>query len=72
MFSRSDPGKRLRMLMAEKDINVNELADMTGIHPDTITRLRTGRGSKPSMKTAKRIAKALGVQINNIWPWINY
>ncbi|GIM48484.1 hypothetical protein DNHGIG_40330 [Collibacillus ludicampi] len=67
MFSRNDPGKRLRMLMSEKDLNVNELADATGLAPETISRLRTGKSRKPQIETARRIAKVLGVKVNHIW-----
>lgn len=65
---RKDPATKLKTLMVQRDINVNELADMTGLSPATITALRTGRTRKPNPDTALLIARALGVKTSSIWP----
>jgi DNA-binding Xre family transcriptional regulator len=65
---RKDPATQLKTLMVQRDINVNELADMTGLHPTTITALRTGRTRQPNPDTALLIARALGVKTSTIWP----
>ena len=65
---RKDPAAKLRMLMAERDINVSELAYMTGLSRDTISALRTGRTKCPNPDTAHLIATALGVRTSSIWP----
>lgn len=65
---KTDPAARLRVLMAERDLNVSELADMAGISRHTVTRLRTGAVKRPTYDTAHLIADALGVKVNSIWP----
>lgn len=63
-----DPATRLRILMAKRNVNVNELADLAGVSRHTVTRLRTGLVQHPTYDTAYLIARALGVKVNNIWP----
>jgi transcriptional regulator with XRE-family HTH domain len=65
---RKDPATRLRMIMAERDINTQELADRAGVSRATVSSLRTGRTKNPNPDTAYLIAKALGVKTNSIWP----
>ena len=55
--------------MIERDINVNELADMSGVSRVTISAIRSRRTLRPSRDTMFRIANALGVKPNKIWPW---
>lgn len=62
-----DPATRLRILMAERNVNVNELADMAGVSRHTITRLRTGLVQRPTYATAYLVFRALGVKVNSIW-----
>ena len=64
---KKDPSTKLRTLMAERDVNVSELADMTGLSRGTISRLRNGEVQNPTHETAYRIARALGVRTSNIW-----
>lgn len=64
-----DPATRLRILMADRDVLVNELADKSGVSPATITAIRNRRTKRPTQDTMYRIADALGVKPNNIWPW---
>ncbi|WAH39485.1 helix-turn-helix domain-containing protein [Alicyclobacillus dauci] len=65
---KDNPAKRLRVLMAERDINTQELAYMSGVHKNTIAAIRTGETTKPNSETRYRIARALGVKVNSIWP----
>ncbi|WP_436664492.1 helix-turn-helix domain-containing protein (plasmid) [Alicyclobacillus acidoterrestris] len=68
MFNlRKQPAAKLRLLMAAKDINTQELADLTGLSPTTISRIRSGIVKRPKSETAYRIASALGVKVNSIW-----
>lgn len=67
-----DPGKNLRVLMAQMDINSSELAELTGLTVATISNLRTGKVKKPNIETARLIADALGTKIHNIWPPLYY
>jgi PAS domain S-box-containing protein len=63
----SDPGRSLRVIMAQKDINTTELAEMTGLSLATISNLRTGKITRPQISTAQCISVALGVNIKQIW-----
>lgn len=64
---KDDSAARLRMLMAERDINTQELAYMTGLNRATISNIRTGRVKKPNSDTIHLVADALGVKPNSIW-----
>jgi transcriptional regulator with XRE-family HTH domain len=65
---RKDPAQKLRVLMSERDINTNELAYLTGLSRGTISRIRNGTVKNPTHETAYRIARALGVRTDSIWP----
>jgi DNA-binding Xre family transcriptional regulator len=67
VFNR-DPASRLRTLMANRNINTNELASECGVTVATISRLRTGQSVKPRRSTADAIAESLGVHLEDIWP----
>jgi plasmid maintenance system antidote protein VapI len=56
---------KLRTLMAELDVRVGELADRAKVAPSTITEIKAGR-RKATIETAYRIARALGVKVNDI------
>lgn len=68
MHVKDDSAARLRVLMAERDVRVGELADMTGISREEISRLRSGKIHVPNHEGAYRIAQALGVRTSSIWP----
>lgn len=65
---RKDPATRLKIVMADRDVNTQELAYMTGLSPGTISRLRSGNVRRPKSDTVYLIAEALGVKVNSIWP----
>jgi transcriptional regulator with XRE-family HTH domain len=62
-----DRGKKMRMIMVEKDINTSQLAAVTGLSIATISNLRTGKIANPHNATARLIAHALDVDISDIW-----
>ena len=64
-----DPATTLRILMEEMGYNVNELADKAGVSVSTLSALRNRRTVRPTRDTMMRIAAALGVRPNKIWPW---
>lgn len=64
---KKDPATQLRVLMAERDVNVSELADMIGLSRGTISRLRNREVQNPTHETAYCIAHALGVRTSSIW-----
>lgn len=68
MFFRKDPGKELRKIMIDRDINVTELADKSGVSTWTISAIIHGRVNRPTRDTKELLSDALGVRINKIWP----
>lgn len=68
MRVKDDPAARLRVLMAQRDLNTRELADLSGVSEATISGLRSGRVRTPKIETAYLIADILGVDPNRIWP----
>ncbi|WP_284286573.1 helix-turn-helix domain-containing protein [Alicyclobacillus fastidiosus] len=67
MRVKDNPATRLRVLMAERDINTLELSQLTGVSQQAISALRSGRVKSPKIETARLIAKALGVRTSDIW-----
>lgn len=57
---------RLAELMAERGLNQERLAALTGLDQSHISRLIRSK-SVPSLNTAAKVAKALGVSIETIW-----
>lgn len=55
-----DIGARLRDIMAERSVTINQLADMTGISEDTIKAIRSGKTKSPGIQLIISIADALG------------
>lgn len=68
VVNKDDPGINLRMVMSELNITASNLAEKTGLSRATISNLRNGKISKPQSFTAKSVADALGVNINDLWP----
>jgi DNA-binding Xre family transcriptional regulator len=67
MRVKEDPATRLRVFMAERDINTLELSQMTGLSRRTISCLRTGKITRPNIDTIYLISDALNVHPNDIW-----
>lgn len=67
-LTKKNPAKQLRVLMAERDINVNELSHMTGISVTTISGIRSGRVHRPRRSTADALCEALNVHIEDLFP----
>jgi transcriptional regulator with XRE-family HTH domain len=57
---------RLRVLRLNAGLSQKDLAARAGVTVDTISRLETGRGTRPYPSTRKRIAEALGVAIADV------
>jgi transcriptional regulator with XRE-family HTH domain len=63
----ADFADRLRQLLEEKDITQQELAEKLGIGQSAISMM-LGRSCRPQRKTVSRIAEALGVSSEALWP----
>ena len=51
---------KLRQLRDDATLSARELAEMAGVHENTVLRLETGKGSAHP-KTIRKLAEALGV-----------
>jgi transcriptional regulator with XRE-family HTH domain len=56
---------KMKLLMQERGLTLVKLAELTGIPRSTLGRI-SNRGN-PKHETARRIAEALGVQIDQIF-----
>ncbi|MGQ0829861.1 MAG: helix-turn-helix transcriptional regulator [Bacteroidota bacterium] len=56
---------RIRVILAEKNIEQKQLAKMVGKTPGTITRICNNKG-QPTLKLLKKIAIALDVDITEL------
>ncbi|MCF8567711.1 helix-turn-helix transcriptional regulator [Alicyclobacillus tolerans] len=61
------PGRKLRVIMADLDVNVQELAYMSGVSEATITRIRNGRIDRPRIDTAIALCEVLGVHLEDVF-----
>jgi putative transcriptional regulator len=57
----------LRRVRRERDITQAELAERAGVAQQAIARLERGK-QRPSLDTAVRIARVLGVEVLEIFP----
>jgi len=58
---------RLKVLRAERDLSQAQLADLLGVARQTINAMEADRHD-PSLSLAYRVAKALGVRIEEAFP----
>lgn len=57
---------RLKEILDERMINQSALARRVSITDQTMSKIAQGK-SEPTLKVALRIAKALGVPVEEIW-----
>lgn len=62
------PGMKLKIWMAKRDLSASQLSVSTGISLQTISKLRNGKIAKPQRLTAELIASELRVDIHELWP----
>lgn len=58
--------QRLKALMAEKKINQDTLASLTGVQQPAISMM-LARDCRPQRRTVEKIAHALGVTVEQLW-----
>ena len=63
---KSKPKNRIREVRRKKGLRQSDLAKKVGIFQSEISEIETGE-RKPSVYLAKRIAKALGVSIDELF-----
>jgi len=59
---------RLKVLLVEKEIRQKELAEYVGVSQATIAMI-ANKKALPSLENALKIAKYLGVRVEDIW-WL--
>lgn len=59
-------GKKIQELRIKEDFSQDELSKKTGLAYHTIAKIEAGATSDPRVKTAKKIADALGVTIDDL------
>jgi len=57
---------RLKVLLVEKEIRQKELAEYVGVSQATIAMI-ANKKALPSLENALKIAKYLGVRVEDIW-----
>lgn len=57
---------RLKIILAERDIQIKELAAMSGVPYDTCIRIVNGR--KPHIENAYAISECLHLHIDRVFP----
>ncbi len=60
-----DFGRRLRVLMADRAMNVSQLASMVGISRQMVYSY-LNNGAIPNLDTAVKIARVLGVSVDDL------
>jgi len=60
-LSGSDIGERIADLRAIRVLKQNELAQMAGVSPSTLSLIESGRIAHPQVNTLRKLARALGV-----------
>lgn len=58
----------LRTARRLKDITQAQLAEIAGVDQTTISDIERGKNRNPSWETVARIARALGVEAEEIFP----
>ena len=58
--------RRLKRLRKKKELTLDQLARRVGCSAPYIHMLETGKKNNPSLATLKRLAKALGVSVEQL------
>ena len=60
----------LSRTMGEKKLNIQDFADLTGIHRNTIARLYNETNSRIGYSTLERLCRSLNVQVGDLLEFI--
>jgi len=58
--------KNLRKMREAKGLSQEKLARMADVANNTIIKIESGKNQNPTLNTLKKIAKALGVSIDDL------
>ena len=59
----------LKLLQVKRDINSQQLAEMTGLHPGSIAKLRKNRPKQLTMETLTKLCNALRCKPGDLLGW---
>lgn len=62
----SQIGKNIKHLRKEKEISQDKLSKLADLSLQTIVKIETDESPNPTIETAQKIAKALGVSIDDL------
>jgi transcriptional regulator with XRE-family HTH domain len=65
-LQRNELGRRIERLAARRNIQLDEIAEASGVRLPTLYRISTGRISDPKLSTLQAIAGALGVPVSRL------
>jgi putative transcriptional regulator len=61
---------RLKVLMAERDMDNTQLMELTQLHRNTITKLKNNRPDRLTIDTLNRLCQALDCQPGDLMSYI--
>ena len=59
-------GENLKHILHDRWMTQKELAELSGVSPEHISGLITGRRSNPSVELTKKLADALGMTVDEL------
>jgi transcriptional regulator with XRE-family HTH domain len=65
-ISKSNIAKNIKKLRKEKGISQDRLSKLADLSLNTIVNIEAGNNSNPTIETLEKIAKALGVSIDEL------
>ena len=63
---KSTIGKNIKKLRKQRDLSQDKLSKLANISHNTIIKIESGAIQSPTMDTASKIAKALGVSLDDL------
>ncbi len=63
---KSTIGKNIKKLRKQRDLSQDKLSKLADISHNTIIKIESGAIQSPTMDTASKIAKALGVSLDDL------
>ena len=63
---KSTIGKNIKKLRKQRDLSQDRLSKFANISHNTIIKIESGAIQSPTMDTAQKIAKALGVSLDDL------
>lgn len=64
--------QQLRRERARSGMTVRQLAEASGIHPATVSRLESGQIAKPQPDHLQRLARAFGIDVEDLYATAGY